>query len=63
MFFQERGYGGMNWIDLAQSRDSRRDLVGGSDPSGSIKCGEFLDLLRIGRLVKKDSCFMDLVTD
>ena len=27
----------------------------GNEPSGSIKCGEFLDLLRTGWLLKKDS--------
>jgi hypothetical protein len=27
----------------------------GDEPSGSIKCGEFLDWLRIGQLLKKDS--------
>ena len=31
--------GGMDWIDLAQDRDSKC----GNEPSGSIKCGEFLD--------------------
>jgi hypothetical protein len=27
----------------------------GNEPSGSIKCGEFLDQLRTGWLLKKDS--------
>jgi hypothetical protein len=27
----------------------------GNEPSGTIKCGEFLDWLRIGELFKKDS--------
>ena len=27
----------------------------GNESSGSIKCGEFLDLLRTGYLLKKDS--------
>ena len=27
----------------------------GNEPSGSIKCGEFLDLLQTGLLLKKDS--------
>ena len=27
----------------------------GNEPSGSIKCGEFLDYLKTGHLVKKDS--------
>jgi hypothetical protein len=42
---QEVGYGeGMEWIDLAQGRDK---VVGsckrGNEPSGFIKCGNFLD--------------------
>ena len=27
----------------------------GNEPSGSIKCGEFLDQLRIGQFLKKNS--------
>ena len=27
----------------------------GNEPSGSIKCGEFLDWLKTGYLLKKDS--------
>ena len=27
----------------------------GNEPSGSIKCGDFLDQLRTGQLVKKNS--------
>jgi hypothetical protein len=35
---------GIDWIDLAQDRDRWRALAnGGIEPSGSIKCGEFLD--------------------
>jgi hypothetical protein len=33
--------GSMDWIDLAQDRDS--SCVCGDEPSGSIKCKEFLD--------------------
>jgi len=37
-------YEGTNWIDLAQDRDRWRALVQcGNEPSGSVKCGEFLD--------------------
>ena len=27
----------------------------GNEPSGSVKCGEFLDWLQTGQLLKKDS--------
>ena len=44
----------MDWIDLAQN-----DMAGtckcSNEPSGSIKCREFLDYLRNCELLKKDS--------
>jgi len=37
----------MDWIDLSQHRDRWRALMYAvNGPSGFIKCGEFLDLLR-----------------
>ena len=44
----------MDWIELAQDRDRWRALVTGNQPSGSIKCGEFLDQLKTGQILKKD---------
>jgi len=44
---QEVGCGGMDWIDLVQDGERWRALI--NEPSGSIKCGEFLEFL------KKDS--------
>jgi hypothetical protein len=37
---QEVGREGMDWIELAQDRDT---CERGSELSGSVKCGEFLD--------------------
>ena len=35
---------GMDWIELAQDSDRCRALVSAvNEPSGSVKCGEFLD--------------------
>jgi hypothetical protein len=41
---QEVGCGGMNWIELAQDMGQVAGTVECvNEPSGSIKCGEFLD--------------------
>jgi hypothetical protein len=41
---QEVGWGGMDWIDLAQDRGRWRGLVNVvMNLRGFIKCGEFLD--------------------
>jgi hypothetical protein len=42
--FQEVRCGGMDWIELARDRDRWPALANVvSEPSGCIKCGEFLD--------------------
>ena len=43
MDLQEVGCGYMDWIGLIQDRDRWRMLECGNEPSGSVKCGEFLD--------------------
>ena len=44
MDLQEVGCGYMDWIGLAHDRDRWRDACKcGNEPSGSVKCGEFLD--------------------
>ena len=44
MALQETGYGLIDWIDLAQDRDSLWALVNAvKKHTGSITCGEFLD--------------------
>jgi len=43
MDLQELGCGCMDWIELAQDRDKCQELECGNEPSGFIKCGEFLD--------------------
>jgi len=37
MNLQEVGFGGVAWIELAQDREC------GNEPSGPIKCGEFIN--------------------
>jgi hypothetical protein len=48
---RERGWDGVDWIDLAQDWDQWRALV--NTPSGSIKCWEVLEWLHNWRLLKK----------
>jgi hypothetical protein len=46
MDFQEIGWAGVNWIDLAEHKDNWGFCEHGNQPLVSIKCGEFLDELR-----------------
>jgi hypothetical protein len=41
--FEKLDWGGADCVDLAQDRDRWRAVVYGDEPSGSIKCGEFLE--------------------
>jgi len=43
MNLQEVGCGCMDWIGLAQDRQLADACECGNEPSGSVKCGEFLD--------------------
>jgi lysyl-tRNA synthetase class I len=45
----------MAWIHLAEDRDKWQACEHGNEPSGSIKCGEFLDLLKTV-IVSKELC-------
>ena len=55
MNIQEVGWG----HGLDQSGSGQREVADtcecSNEPSGSIKCGEFLDQLRTGQFLKKDS--------
>jgi len=43
MDLQDVGCGYMDWIGLAQDRQVADACKCSSEPSGSVKCGEFLD--------------------
>ena len=43
MDLQEVGCGYMDWIGLARDRQVADACECGNEPSGSVKCGEFLD--------------------
>ena len=43
MNLQEVGYGGMDWVDVAQDRQVAGICECGNEPSGSKKCVNYLD--------------------
>jgi hypothetical protein len=43
MALREIGWGGMDWIDLAQDRNQWMTCEHGNEPSGSIKYWEVLE--------------------
>ena len=45
---------GLDWVGPGQ-RQVADACECGNEPSGSVKCGEFLDQLQTGQLLKKDS--------
>jgi hypothetical protein len=51
----EKWDGGMDWIDLAQDGQVAGCCECGDEPSCSIKCVGFLELLRICKLLRKAS--------
>jgi hypothetical protein len=54
MDLREIGWDGMDWIDLAQDRDTvEGSCEHGNELSGSIKCWEILEHLQ--KLLKKGS--------
>jgi hypothetical protein len=58
MDLREIGWGGMDWIDLAEDRDQWSALVNTvmtNEPKDSITCWEILECLRNWRLIKKGS--------
>ena len=56
MDLQDVGCGGVDWNELARDRDRWQAVVNAvMKLRGSLKCGEFLDYLKIGYLHKKDS--------
>jgi hypothetical protein len=42
MDLREIGWGGMDWIDVAQDRPMEGSCEHSNEPSGSINCWEFL---------------------
>jgi hypothetical protein len=56
MDLREIGWGGMDWIDLAQDRASGEgSCERGNEPSGSINRWEVFELLQNWQILKKGS--------
>jgi hypothetical protein len=56
MNLPEIGWGGMDWICLAQDREGpvEGSCEHGNEPLGSINCSEVLEYLHDWQLLKKD---------
>jgi hypothetical protein len=50
IFGRDRGWGGMDWINLAQDREHSREH--GNEPSGSTTCWEIFEQLSNWRILK-----------
>jgi hypothetical protein len=59
MDLQEVGCGGLDWIGLAQRRQMAGNCECGNESLGSIKRGEFLDLLQTGLPSQEGLCSME----
>jgi hypothetical protein len=61
MDLREIGFGDVDWIHLAQDKvQVAGSCEHGNEPSGSIKCGEFLEQLSVLLVSQEGLCSMEL---